>query len=166
MTRTEESGRLAGYSPWWSQRVGHDWETNILKLETGSGGLASFRKSESESVSHSVVSNSLWLHGLWPTRPLLSMEFSRQEYWSGLPFPSSVSFREQVFIMGNFQNCYFSSCYKQKRIFLKSLSWQPGGFPGGKNTWMCRVLVKIGSPGVSYHQVCPLNIQQFSNITI
>ena len=94
------------------------------------------------------------------------MEFSRQEYWSGLPFPSSVSFREQVFIMGNFQNCYFSSCYKQKRIFLKSLSWQPGGFPGGKNTWMCRVLVKIGSPGVSYHQVCPLNIQQFSNITI
>ena len=33
-------------------------------------------------VSHSVVFDSLWHHGL-------SMEFSRQEYWSGLPFPFS-----------------------------------------------------------------------------
>ena len=32
-------------------------------------------------ASHSVVSNSLRPHGL-------SMEFSRQGYWSGLPFPS------------------------------------------------------------------------------
>ena len=32
-------------------------------------------------VSHSVVSNSLRSHDL-------SMEVSRQEYWSGLPFPS------------------------------------------------------------------------------
>ena len=41
-------------------------------------------KSESEIA---VVSNSLQPHGLQPTR-LLSMEFSRQEYWSGLPLPS------------------------------------------------------------------------------
>ena len=27
-------------------------------------------------------------HGLYPTRPFLSMGFPRQEYWSGLPFPS------------------------------------------------------------------------------
>ena len=39
---------------------------------------------ESESVSHSVVSDSTRSHGL----SLLSMEFSRQEYWNGLPFPS------------------------------------------------------------------------------
>ena len=32
-------------------------------------------------VSHSAASGSLWPHGL-PT------EFSRQEYWGGLPFPS------------------------------------------------------------------------------
>ena len=37
--------------------------------------------SESESVSLSVVSDSLWPHSL-------SMEVFRQEYWSGLPFPS------------------------------------------------------------------------------
>ena len=41
-----------------------------------------------ESVSRSVVSNSLWPHGLQPTRFLCPWVFSRQEYWRGLPFPS------------------------------------------------------------------------------
>ena len=48
--------------------------------------------SESESVSYSVIPNSLKPHGLHCI-PLdqasVSMEFSRQEYWSGLPFPSA-----------------------------------------------------------------------------
>ena len=34
----------------------------------------------------SVMSDSLWPHGLGFLVPL-SMEFSRQEHWSGLPFP-------------------------------------------------------------------------------
>ena len=34
------------------------------------------------------MSDSLQLHGLEPIQAPLSMEFSRQEYWSGLPFPS------------------------------------------------------------------------------
>ena len=38
-------------------------------------------------LSHSVVSDSLWPHGLWPIRLLRPWGFSRQEYWSGLPFP-------------------------------------------------------------------------------
>ena len=39
-------------------------------------------------LSHSVVSNSLWPHGLQPTRLLCPWGFSRQEYWSGnLPHP-------------------------------------------------------------------------------
>ena len=46
--------------------------------------LAAIFTSESESVSRSVVSNSLLPHGP------LSMEFSRQEYWSGLPFPARL----------------------------------------------------------------------------
>ena len=41
-------------------------------------------------VNRSVASNSLRPCGLQPAR-LLSMEFSRQEYWSGLPFPSPRS---------------------------------------------------------------------------
>ena len=40
---------------------------------------------ERESVSHSVVSDSLRTQGL---QGPLSMEFSRQEYWSGYPFSS------------------------------------------------------------------------------
>ena len=40
-------------------------------------------------LSRSVVSNSLWPHGLYVARQVpLSMGFSRQEYWSGLPFSS------------------------------------------------------------------------------
>ena len=41
-----------------------------------------------ESVSCSAVLGSLGPHGVQSTR-LLSMEFSRQEYWSGQPFPSA-----------------------------------------------------------------------------
>ena len=40
-------------------------------------------------VSHTVVSDSLRSHGLYVARQApLSMEFSRQEYWCGMPFPS------------------------------------------------------------------------------
>ena len=44
-------------------------------------------KIKEESVSHSV-SKSLRSHGLIAYQATLSMEVSRQEYWSGLPFPS------------------------------------------------------------------------------
>ena len=36
-------------------------------------------------LSHSVISDSLCLHGLGPARLLCPWRFSRQEYWSGLP---------------------------------------------------------------------------------
>ena len=39
-------------------------------------------------LCHPVVSNSLRPHGLVAYQAPLSMGFSRQEYWSGLPFPS------------------------------------------------------------------------------
>ena len=41
-------------------------------------------------VSHSVVSNSVTPWTVAPQVPL-SKEFSRQEYWSGLPFPYPYS---------------------------------------------------------------------------
>ena len=50
------------------------------------------------SVSHSVVFDSLLPHGLQPHQAPLSMEFSRQEYWSGLQFHKRVFFF-QYFIM-------------------------------------------------------------------
>ena len=45
---------------------------------------------ESESISRSVVSDSLQTPAA--SQALLLMEFSRQEYWSGLPFISSGYF--------------------------------------------------------------------------
>ena len=41
---------------------------------------------KSESVSHSIVSDSVTLWTVAHQAPL-SMKFSRQESWSGLPFP-------------------------------------------------------------------------------
>ena len=38
-------------------------------------------------LSHSFLFNSLWPHGLQPTRLLCPWGFSRQEYWSGLSCP-------------------------------------------------------------------------------
>ena len=43
---------------------------------------------KSESVSHSVLSDSVSTCTVASKAPL-SMEFSRQEYWSGLSFPSA-----------------------------------------------------------------------------
>ena len=37
---------------------------------------------------HAAVSDSLWPRGLQPARLLCPWEFSRQEYWSGLLFPT------------------------------------------------------------------------------
>jgi hypothetical protein len=41
-------------------------------------------------LGHSVVSDSWWPHELWHTRLLSPWEFSRQESWSGFPFPSNI----------------------------------------------------------------------------
>ena len=47
--------------------------------------------------SHSVVSDSLRPHGLYVAcQAPLSMEFSRQEYWSGLPFRGGTYFLVRV----------------------------------------------------------------------
>ena len=41
---------------------------------------------------------------------LLSVEFSRQEYWSGLPFPSPTLKRRGGSLQGERQNFYPNSC--------------------------------------------------------
>ena len=52
----------------------------------GQGPEAELRRGK-KSVSRSVISDSLPLCGVGCQSPL-SLGFSRQEYWSGLPFPS------------------------------------------------------------------------------
>ena len=48
--------------------------------------LGLYFPSECESISHPIVSDSLQLHGTVACQAPLSMEFSRQEYWSGCHF--------------------------------------------------------------------------------
>ena len=58
-------------------------------VETGKGGYLPrlFMQEESESISDSVLSESATPWTVAHQVPL-SMEFSRQEYWSGYPFSS------------------------------------------------------------------------------
>ena len=54
------------------------------------GGLRTQMDIESEVESFSMLSHVPLFAAPWRVahQDLLSMEFSRQEYWSGLPFPS------------------------------------------------------------------------------
>ena len=61
----------------------------------------------SESVSLSVMSDSVIPRTVAHQAPL-SMEFSRQEHWSGLPFPSP----------GYFPNTGLKPCLLHGRWFL------------------------------------------------
>ena len=79
------SSTLAWKIPWTEEprglqsvghRVRHNWvQACICKLDNGGGFIAQ---------------SCLTLAALWTAahQPPLSMGFSRQEYWSGLPFPS------------------------------------------------------------------------------
>ena len=64
----------------------------ILQARTLEWVAISFSMHESKkwNWSRSVVSDSLWPHGLKPTRLLHPWDFSRQEFWSGVPLPSLV----------------------------------------------------------------------------
>ena len=60
----------------------------ILKARTLEWVAVSF--SNAWKGSRSVVSDSYRPHGLQPTRLLCPWDFSRQEYWSGVPLPSPI----------------------------------------------------------------------------
>ena len=96
---TEEPGRL---QPMGWQRVGHDWATSlhfhsllisILIMYTCNTLSRAWTKKSSPALDHVKVKLLSRVH-LFATpwtvayQAPLSMGFSRQEYWSGLPFPS------------------------------------------------------------------------------
>ena len=63
---------------------GHQW----LEKNLGTYGYLSLPCGLCCAVlRHSVASDSLRPHGLWPARLLCPWGFSRQEHWSGLPCP-------------------------------------------------------------------------------
>ena len=87
-------GGLVCCSPWCSKESRHNWATELnWKSLSGLSHTLGF----GWKWSRSVVSNSLRPHG---HQAPPSMGFSRQEYWSGLPFPSPGNFPTQGSNMG------------------------------------------------------------------
>ena len=84
--RIPGTGEPGGLPSMGSNRVGHDW--------SDLAAAAAYKRvlSEKWKGSCSVVSDSLRPHG---HQAPPSMGFSRQEYWSGLPFPSPGNFPTQ-----------------------------------------------------------------------
>ena len=88
--RTGKPGMLQSIG---SQRFGHDLLTDWITTTNPHSISSCFRGTKAQevksgSISHSVMSNSL--QPLWTVarQAPLFMGFPRQEYWSGLPFPS------------------------------------------------------------------------------
>ena len=68
--------------------LGHSPDPFCLCLSTHEKFLSYGQRKEVKSVSRSVMSDSVTTWTITHQAPL-SMEFSRQEHWGGLPFPSS-----------------------------------------------------------------------------
>ena len=93
----------------------------------------------SESVSRSAVSNSLWPHGP------LSMEFSRQEYWNGWPFPSPVhASGKWKWIRSVTSDSYRPHGLQPTRLFC------PWDFPGKSTGVGCHCLESCNSSHMEY----------------
>ena len=111
------------------------------------------------SVSCSVVSNSWWPHGLSPTRFLCPWGFSKQEFWSGLPFPSpgdlpNKGVRTQVsHIAGRFFTAWVYKCLYLKIQLLLHENSDVWFFLNRKN-W------KFGFPVASWREEAAALITQ------
>ena len=70
-----------------SHRVGHDWSD----LAAAAAAAFYLREGNGTPLQYSCLENPMdggaWYHG---HQAPPSMGFSRQEYWSGLPFPSPM----------------------------------------------------------------------------
>ena len=99
------------------------FKVDVIKWLKGNG----HKHLESESLSCSVMSNSLW--PLWTVaqEAPLSMEFSRQEYWSGLTFPSP-GYLPDPGIEPCFPHCrqilyHLSQWGNPQTSWIKAISW-------------------------------------------
>ena len=87
--RTEEPG---GLQPTGSKRVGHDWATSLSLRQSATNGaatdfdsLTTYTSEWVKPLSHVRIFAAPWTAAY---QAPLSMGFSRQGYWSGLPLPS------------------------------------------------------------------------------
>ena len=98
------------------------------------------RGKKSESASRSVISDSLPLCGGGCQAPL-SLAFSRQEYWSGLPFPSLEDLPDTGIKPGfcALQVDFLSSPGRRGHE-LSSERWQSWGRLRGRDSFAGRVM--------------------------
>ena len=112
---TEEPGRLQSMG---LQRVRHDWKTELPDWQKYTEGLY---ESESEVTQSCPTLCDPWTvaHQAPP-----SMGFSRQEYWSGLPFPSPIKSLSHAFLTIEPVSFAFSlySSWPLKRITMCTIS--------------------------------------------
>ena len=73
-----------------------------------------------QNVNRSVVSDSVRPHGLWPARLLCPWGFSRQEYWSELPFPPPTDLPDP-----GIEPRWLASPASAGRSFIPSTTWDP-----------------------------------------
>ena len=99
----------------------------------------------------------LWPPGLYPTR-LLSLEYSRQEYWSGLPFPSPEDPPDPGIDSG-LLHC---------RWILHCLSHQGSPynryFRRRRRSWAPEWLLWFWDWSPHYHRACPNNRALFTSL--
>ena len=82
-------------------------------------GKMSLRRCVCVCVSHSVMSNCLQPHGLYPDRLLCPWGFSWQEYWSGLPLPPQGDLPDP-----GIEPMSFMSPALAGRFFTTSATWE------------------------------------------
>ena len=97
------------------------------------------QSTQCESISCSVVSDSLQPHGLKPARLLCPWAFCRQDYWSGLPCPTPGDLSnpgiETRFPALQANPLLSESPGKPKNTGMGSLSLLQGIFPTQRSNW-------------------------------
>ena len=99
----------------------------------------SIHHSPSAYVSHSVMTDSLWPHGLQPTRLLCPWDSPGQGYWSGLPVPSpedlldpgiepSLLHCRQILYHLNHQEAWFEEAPGEAKSLQCQWLWAPEPF--------------------------------------
>ena len=101
-------------------------------------------------LSRSVVSDSLWPHGLEPARLLCPWGFSRQEYWSGWPcYPPGSNLSYQIISSIN-KNAVSPTLKTQKTKTSLNLRFPSGWGP------IFLVLLYINTPPKQHLYLFPL----------
>ena len=123
-------------------------------------------------LTHSIMSDSLWHHGLQLTRLLCQWGFSKQEYWSGLPCPPPgdlpnpwIEFRSPTMQ----EDSLLSEPGKPKNTGVSSLSLLQGIFPTQQLNWgllHCRwILYQLSYHG-SHYQILVIEISLLSTFIL